>query len=198
MTSKPVAVKRPSASTVPVAKPQCKIHASAIVSDKAQITGSHLVEIGENVIVHPHARIRAEYGNVLIGKGSTIAEKAIVGPDEGGDGADVVLGEGVSVETGAVIEAKKIGDYSTIEVNGQIGPGALIGKWCKVAVLCKVGNAEVLDDFTVVFGEGQRGRRMDLVLRDKKAVRDAKLKGKAMELELLKTLIPNGKVKWTG
>ena len=198
MASKLAPSKRPSSSTVPVVKPQCKIHSTAVVADKAQITGSHLVEIGENVIIHPHAKIKAEYGNVFIGKGSMIAEKAIVGPLEGDGEMDVVLGEGVSIETGALVEAKKIGDHTTIEVNSKIGAGALIGRWCKVAPLCEVGDAELLDDFTVVFGDGHKGRRIDVVLRDKKEVRDAKLKGKAMEMEVLRALIPDGSVKWAG
>ena len=198
MASKPAPSKRPSASTVPPAKPHCKIHSTAIVADKAQITGSHLVEIGENVIIHPHARIKAEHGNVVIGKGCMIAEKAIVGASVGEGETDVVLGEGVSIETGAVVEAKKISDHSTIEVNSKIGAGALVGKWCKVAPLCRLGESKVLEDFTVVFGDGQKGRRIDVILRDKKEVRDAKLKGKAMEMEVLKSLIPDGSVKWTG
>lgn len=162
------------------------------------MTGSHLVEIGENVVIHPHARIKAECGNVFIGKGCQIAEKAIIGAGEGQDEMDVVLGEGVIIETGAVVEAKKIGDHSTIEVNSKIGAGALVGKWCKVAPMCVVGQSEVLDDFTVVFGEGHKGRRVDVVVRDGKEVRDAKLKGMAMEMEVLRGLIPDGKVKWTG
>lgn len=174
------------------------MHSTAVIADKAQITGSHLVDIGENVIVHPHAKIRAEYGNVLIGKGSVVAEKAVVGVSTGDGQTDVVLGEGVSIETGAVIEAKKIGDYSTIEVNSRVGREALVGRWCKVAPLCEVADSDVLDDFTVVFGEGHKGRRIDGVLRDKKEVRDAKLKGKTMEMEVLRTLIPDGSLKWAG
>jgi dynactin-6 len=127
-----------------------------------------------------------------------IAEKAIVGLNEGDGVMDVVLGEGVSIEPGAVVEAKKIGDHSTIDVNSKIGAGALVGKWCKVAPLCRVGESEVLEDYTVVFGDGQKGRRIDSVLRDKKEVRDAKIKGKAMEMEVLRGLIPDGSVKWTG
>ena len=198
MASKSAPSKRPQSTAVATAKPQCRIHPTAIVADKAQITGSYVVDIGENVVIHPHARIKAEHGNVVIGKGCQIAEKAIVGPPENETETDVVLGEGVSIESGVVIEAKKIGDYSTIEVNAEIRAGALVGKWCKVAPVCEVGESEVLDDFTVVFGEGQKGRRIDVVVREKKEVRDAKLKGKAMEMEVLRGLIPDGKVKWTG
>lgn len=196
MATKPAISKARSSTAVPLVKPQCKFHPTAIVADKAQITGSHVVEIGENVVVHPHAKISAEHGNVFIGKGCQIAEKAIVGPSEAE--TDVTLGECVSIESAAVIEAKKIGDYSTIEVGAKVDAGALIGRWCKVASSCEVGKSEVLDDFTIVFGESQKGRRIDVVVRDKKEVRDAKLKGRNIEMEVLRTLITDGKVKWTG
>lgn len=198
MASKPALSKKPSSAAVPAAKPQCKIHPTAVVADKAQISGTKLVEIGENVIIHPHARIQAEHGNVFIGRGCQIAEKTVIGAREGEGEMDVVLGEGVSIQTGAVVEAKKVGDYSTIEVNAKIGAGALVGKWCKVAGSCTVGESEVLEDFTVVFGESHECRRTDVVLRDKKEVRDAKLRGKAMEMEVLRTWIPDGSAKWTG
>ncbi|TKA23432.1 hypothetical protein B0A54_17817, partial [Friedmanniomyces endolithicus] len=63
MASRPApAPKRPS--QLPASKPPCTIHPSAIIADKAQITGSHTVEIGENAVIHPWARIRAEGGKV--------------------------------------------------------------------------------------------------------------------------------------
>ena len=197
MTSKPALSKKPSATSVLLIKPQCKIHSTAVVSDKAQITGSHIVEIGENCVIHPYAKLNADFGNVVIGKGCIIAEKAVVGVSEASGETDCIIGDSVSIETGAVVEAKKVGDHSTIEVNSKIGAGAIVGKWCKVAPLCQVKEKEVLEDLTVVFGEGHECRRFDVVVRDRKEVKDAKMKGRAMELEVLRGLIPDGSVKWT-
>lgn len=197
MTTKPSPTKRqPSTSSVPAVKPQCKIHSLATVADKAQITGSKVVEIGENAFIHPHARIKAEHGNVIIGKGSIISEKAVVGVAEGSEEADVVVGEFVSIESGALVEARKIGDHTTIEVNAKIGRGAVVGKWCKIAPLCEVREKEVLEDYTVVFGNGQK--RTDVVLKEGKDVRDMKARGRDKEVELLKTLIPDASIKWSG
>ena len=204
MTSRPAAPKHQSSTSTPVAKPQCKIHPTAVVADKAQITGSYVVEIGENSIIHPHAKIKAEYGNVVIGKGCVIAEKAVAGVAEKGqedgngkDGVDVVLGEGVSVETSAVVEARKVGDWTDVGVGARIGRDAVVGKWCKIAPKCEVRAREVLEDFTVVFGEGNKGRRVDGVLKERKEVRDARVRGRVMEMEVLRGCIADGKVKWT-
>jgi dynactin-6 len=102
------------------------IHPLAIVADKAQIVGSHPVEIGEQSVLHPHCRIRADHGPVKIGKRCIIQEAATVGA--GGGGSDIHIGNGVNVEAGAVVEAKSIGDGTLIEAKAKIGKGAVIGK----------------------------------------------------------------------
>lgn len=198
MTSKPAPSKRQqlSTSTVPVVKPQCNIHSTALVADKVQITGAHIVEIGEDVIIHPHARIRAEHGNVIIGKGSIIAEKAIVGVAEGSGETDIVIGDGVSIESGAVVEAREVGDHSTVEINAKIGQSAVVGKWCKIAPLEEVRAKEILKDYTVVFGNGRR--RADGVLKERKEVREMKCKARVLEMEALRGLMVDAKVRWTG
>jgi dynactin-6 len=200
MTSKPPGPSKAQSSTnaIPTVKPQCKIHPSATIADKAQLTGSHTIEIGENVIIHPHAKLKAEQGSIFIGKGCIVSEKAIIGFGEAGsEEADLVIGEGVSIESGAVVEARKVGDHCTLGINCKVEKGAVLGRWCKVAPLCEIRALEVLDDYTVVFGEGQKRRRVDVAARDKKEIRDAKLKGMEMERELLKGLIVDNKIKWT-
>lgn len=197
MTTKASPTKRQSStSSAPVIKPQCRIHSLATVADKAQITGGNAVKIGENAFIHPHARLRAEHGNLTIGEGSIVAERAVLGVAEGAEDTDIVIGNGVSIESGAIVEAKRIGDNTTIEVNAKIGKGAVIGKWCKIAPLCEVDEKEMLDDYTVIFGSGQR--RVDVVLKERQDVRDMKIKGREKEIELLKTLIPDASVKWSG
>lgn len=208
MTSRPSAPsKADSSAGTSSTKPQCRFHPSAIIADKAQLSGPGTITIDADVIIHPHAKLAATLGNVSIGSGSTVSEKAIIGltsapsSTSNVDAAaqtDVVIGDGVNVESGALVEARKIGDHSVIGINSKIGRGAVVGKWCKVAALCEVKVDEVLEDFTVVFGEGQAGRRLDVAARDKEEVRRARMKGMEMERELLKGVIVDGKVKWGG
>jgi dynactin-6 len=40
----------------------------------------------------------------------------------------VFIENGVVIETGAVVEARKIGEGSVVEVNARIGRGAIVGK----------------------------------------------------------------------
>ena len=195
MSSKSFAGPRSSTSSaVPVVKPQCTLHPSAIVADKAHLIGPHKLGIGENTVVHPQARILAEHGNVSIGRNCIVAEKAILGPREARDGADLTIAEGVSIESGAVVEARSVGEHTTVEVKAKIGKGAVVGRWCKIAPSCRIEENEVLPDFTVVYGLGQR--RVDTVLRDLKEMRDLRVKARDMEIGLLRTLIADGSLKW--
>ncbi|KYG42314.1 hypothetical protein M433DRAFT_7248 [Acidomyces richmondensis BFW] len=194
MTSKPL----PSATgnTTPGSKPPCRIHPSAVIADKAQITGTYPVEIGENVIIHPYARIRADHGKVIIGKNSMVYENATVGlsdSDPKVDHEEVSIGEGVNIETGAVVEARSVGDGTTIEVNAIIGKGAVVGKYCKIVPLETVGPGEVLDDFSVLYGAGQR---IDTTTMCHPEIREAKRVGQEKAVELMKKLIPNSSAKW--
>lgn len=194
MSSRTSGSKRPpSASTAPIIKPKCTLHPSAVIADKAQLTGSHSVELEENVILHPYARIRAEHGSVRIGKNSTVSETAVVGLEEGGEGA-VVVGTNVSIETGAVVQAKNVGDGSIVETSSKLGVGAVLGRHCKVTASQEVRAGEVLPDFTVVYGDNQR--RVDRTLERNEEIRTMKVSGQEKQVELLKRLMPNAASKW--
>lgn len=197
MASKPIDLaKRPSSTITPTAaKPSTKIHSLAVIADRAQLSGPNTVAIDANTILLPHARIKSEHGNVSIGKGCIIGEKAIIGTASS-EGGDVFISNGANIEPGAVIEGKKIGEYSTIGPQARIGAGAVVGRWCKIEALCEIGEGEVLEDFTVVYGYGER--RVDATLRDRGEVREMRVKGRAKEVELLQSLIPDAGAKWRG
>lgn len=40
----------------------------------------------------------------------------------------MLIGDGVVIEVGAVVEAQSVGDGTVIEVNARIGKGAVLGK----------------------------------------------------------------------
>lgn len=155
------------------------------------------MEIGENVILHPYARIRADHGKVSIGKNSMVYENATIGlsdSDTEGDCRGVAIGDGVNIETGAAVEARSVGEGTTIEVNATVGKGAMVGRYCKIAPLERVGPQDVLDDFTVLYGAGQR--RIDTTMMRHPEIREAKRIGQEKAVELMKKLIPNSSAKW--
>lgn len=207
---------RRQASAVPGPKPPCSIHPSAIISDKAVIVGIHPVSIGENVVLHPFAKITSNTGAVRIGKNCVISDRATVGlSDTPGTfaGTTVELEESVSVESGSIVQAEKIGSGSTIEANSTIGPGVVVGKvrvqaifyicltvvltlglkFCKITASSNI-RSENLPDFTIVYGGN--ARRIDTTTKTRSDVRDLKLKGQAMHIETLKRLVPSNTMKW--
>jgi dynactin-6 len=129
---------RRQASAVPGPKPPYSIHPSAIISDKAVIVGTHPVSIGENVVLHPFAKIVSNTGAVRIGKNCVVGDRATVGlGDSPGTfaGTTVELEESVSIESGSIVQAEKVGTGSTVEANSTLGPGVIVGRVSNQSIL---------------------------------------------------------------
>ncbi|KAM0701986.1 hypothetical protein Q7P35_010896 [Cladosporium inversicolor] len=180
MASRPPTTKRSTATpyTLPVERPPCTIDPTAVVADKATIIGTYPVEIAEHAVIHPYARIRAEGGRVTIGPYCVIAETAIVGLPEGQRG-DVVLDRHVSVESGAEVLAKHVGEVTEVlsvdAYGGCAGWGAGGGFY---------GG---------VWG-GQR--RRDRTLVGSEEIQRQRVKAQEKHVEMLKKLVVDGKSKW--
>ncbi|CAK1364697.1 hypothetical protein CB0940_08354 [Cercospora beticola] len=196
MAARPAPSAKRTSAAVPAelfTRPPCKIHPSAVVSEKAQITGTHTVELCEDSVLHPHSKIKAERGIVYIGKRTIICGATTVGVLEGE--GNVIVGDEVTIEAGAVVEAKSVGDGTVIEAKAKIGRGAVIGKHCKITPLSEISADEQLPDYTIVYGDNQR--RHDHTMADNAEIRDAQRKGQVLHIETLQKLIPNASHKWT-
>jgi len=195
MASRPPTTKRSTATpyTLPVERPPCNIDPTAVVADKATIIGTFPVEIAEHAVIHPYARIRAEGGRVTIGPYCVIAETAIVGLPEGQRG-DVVLDRHVSVESGAEVLAEHVGEVTEVGVQTKIGAGATVGRFCRLTPAEVVQDGEQVQDFTVVFGDGQR--RKDTTTLGSEEIQKQRVKAQEKHVEVLKKLIVDGKTKW--
>ena len=65
------------------------------------------------------------------------------------------------IESGAVVEAARIGDYSIIEAGAKLGKGCVVGEGCKVCSLVTVPEGGEVGDGMVVWGEGWDQRRRE-------------------------------------
>lgn len=199
MTTQPPAARRaPSTTTAAIsaAKPPCTIHSTAIISDRAQLIGTYQVTIGENVVIHPYARIRAESGPVTIGALCTVSENAIVGLPPGVPSSEVVLERAVAVDSGAEVCAKSVGEGTEIGIGAKVGDGCVVGRYCRITPKEVLGSGTELGDYMVVFGDGEW--RADKTMRESEEMRGIRMKGKQKEVETLRRLIPNAAAKWTG
>jgi len=173
-------------------KPPTSLAPSLVIAEQASLTGTHLITLGSNTVVHPRAKLNSAYAPITVGGNCVICERSSIGfhsetPDSERQG--VVIENGVVVEVGAVVEAKLVGEGTVIEVQAKIGKGAVLGKHCKIGPLCEVADEEVIPDFTVVYGNGMR--RLD-----SSGVEDLKLKMVARQIEVLRKLIPSNLAKF--
>ena len=112
-------------------KPPTSLSSMLVIADNASLTGTHLITLGSNTVVHPRTKLSSGFAPIQIGSSCIICERSSIGlqsaPSED-EKEGVVIENGVIVEVGATVEAKRIGEGSVIEVNARIGKGAIIGK----------------------------------------------------------------------
>ena len=211
-----------SATTKPsLSKPPTTIHPSAVVAEKAILTGPHPITIGANAVIHPFARIVSNAGPVTIGQNVIVNEKAVVGTAGSADEVglvegmikEAVLGDNVTIESSVVVEASTIGEGSTIEIGARVRSGARIGKvshgllytfsntlthglkYCKLSPKASVDANVVLEDYTTF--SCPSNSRSDHLLKFNPTIRALKLKRQKDQVELLRRLIPSNLAKWS-
>ncbi|KAE9373454.1 trimeric LpxA-like protein [Stipitochalara longipes BDJ] len=181
------------ASTMPAPpKPPISLASSLIIAEHASLTGTNLITLGSNTVVHPRARFNSAYAPITVGSNCIVCERSSIGfhsEAAADERQGVVIENSVVIEVGAVVEAKTVGEGTVIEVQAKIGKGAVLGKHCKIGPLCEINEGEVVPDFTVVYGTGMR--RLD-----SSGVEDLKLKMVARQIEVLKRLIPSNLAKF--
>lgn len=203
---------RTAASAGP--RPPCTIHSSAIISDKAIITGTYPVSIGENSVLHPYSKISSAVAPISIGRNCIIAERAAVGlAQESRDDnkqSTVELGDNISVEAGAIVEARLLDDGTIVDVDATAGRGTStgkvmglviqrmitrtdLGKFCKISAACTISH-EHLPDYTIIYGRNER--RIDTTVQSREDIKALKIKGHLMQIDNLKRLIPSNTAKW--
>ncbi|KAL2127378.1 hypothetical protein VTI74DRAFT_10827 [Chaetomium olivicolor] len=176
-------------------KPPVRFSSSITIADSALLTGTHLIAIHSESVVHPRAKLDSLAGSINIGRRCIIHERATLGA-VGTNGriteAAVTLGDYVTVEAGASIEAGEtvIGDGTVVGVGAKVGAGALIGKNCTLAPLTEIAAGDVVPDLTVVYSNGLRRT-------DRRDVVELRHKGQARQIDVLRRMIPSNPAKFT-
>ena len=112
-------------------KPPTSLASSLTIAEHASLTGTHLITLGSNTVVHPRAKFSSAHAPIAVGSNCIICERSSIGfqseasPNER---QGVVIQNGVVIEVGAVVEAKTVGEGTVIEVQAKIGKGAVLGK----------------------------------------------------------------------
>ncbi len=112
-------------------KPPTSLASTLTIAEQASLTGSHLITLGSNTVVHPRARFNSVHAPITVGSNCIICERSSIGyhsETANDERQGVTIENGVVVEVGAVVEAKTVGEGTVIEVQAKIGKGAVLGK----------------------------------------------------------------------
>ena len=118
---------RTSASSAadPVVRPPVELHPLCVIDGGAQLTGTNLIRIGSNTVIHPKARLNSLNGPITVGESCIIGERSLL---QAADAEGLAIGDAVLVECNAVVEGKEVGEGTDVEVGVRIGKGAVVGK----------------------------------------------------------------------
>jgi carbonic anhydrase/acetyltransferase-like protein (isoleucine patch superfamily) len=104
-----------------------KIGRNVYVHPSADIIG--LVTLGDDCYVAPGARIRGDYGEILIGRGTSIEENCVIHarPDQ-----ITRIGDYVTVGHGSIIHNATVDDYVVVGMGAIISDWAVVGEWAAI------------------------------------------------------------------
>ena len=104
-----------------------KLGENVYVHPSADIIG--LVTLGDDCFVAPGARIRGDYGEIVVGDGTSIEENCVIHarPDQ-----VTRVGDYVTVGHGSIIHGATIHDYAVIGMGSIISDWAVVGEWAAI------------------------------------------------------------------
>ena len=107
------------------------------------------VIIGENCYIGPGARIRGDYGSIIIGDNTAVEENAVVHarPDE-----VATLGNNVTIGHASIIHNATIHDWAVIGMGAIVSDWAEIGEWGVVAEGAVVKNKQKIPKKAIAVG----------------------------------------------
>lgn len=117
------------------------------VFDTADVIGN--VTLGENCYVGPGARIRGDYGAIIIGDNTAVEENVVVHarPDD-----ITKIGNYVTIGHGSIIHNATIRDWAVIGMGAIVSDFSIIGNWAVVAEGAVVKNKQKIPDRMIAVG----------------------------------------------
>ena len=124
-----------------------KIGEGTYVSHSAEVIGD--VSIGKQCYIGPGAKIRGDYGSILIGNKTSIEENCVLHarPNE-----TCEIGNMVTVGHGAILHNCTVKDYAIIGMGAIVSDYAVVGVWSVVAEGCVVKNKQSIKNEKIVAG----------------------------------------------
>lgn len=127
------------------------IHPSAFIHPQASIIGD--VIIGKNVYVGPGARIRGDWGQIVIEDDCNVQENCVIHMFPG---VTVYLRKMAHIGHGAIIHGANIGENTLVGMNAVIMDESNIGAGCIVGALTFIKQASQVPERSMIVGNPAR------------------------------------------
>ncbi|XP_065388626.1 dynactin subunit 6-like [Macaca fascicularis] len=144
---------------------------------------------GAQSVIHPKARIIAEAGPIVIGKGNLIEEQALIinapsdniTPDtEDPEPKPMIIGTNNVLEVGCHSQAMKMGDNNVIELKAYVGRNGILTSGCLTGACCNLDTFKVIPENMVIYGA-------DCLRR----VQAERPQPRTLQLDFLMKILPN-------
>ena len=124
------------------------------VAPDANVIGK--VILGEDVGIWFGATLRGDNEPIIVGARSNIQEGVVVHTDPG---KPVIIGEGCTIDHGAIIHGCTIGNNSLVGMGATVLNGAVIGNNCLIGANALVTEGKVYPDNSLIVGSPAKAVR---------------------------------------
>lgn len=120
---------------------------NSYVAHSAEVVGD--VKIGENCYIGPGAKIRGDYGSVMIGNHTSVQENCVLhaGPDQ-----SISIGDNVSIGHGAIVHGTTIHNFVIVGMGAIVADHSEINDWCIVAAGALVTSNTIIERESLAVG----------------------------------------------
>jgi carbonic anhydrase/acetyltransferase-like protein (isoleucine patch superfamily) len=124
-----------------------RIGKDCYIFESADIIGD--VHIGRNVYIGPGARLRGDYGRIIVGDWSSIEDNVVVHarPDE-----ETKIAKSVTVGHGAVLHNCTIWSFCVVGMGSVVSDWARMGEWAVLGEGAVVKNRQILEPGDIAVG----------------------------------------------
>uniref|UniRef100_A0A0N4ZNJ2 Dynactin subunit 6 n=1 Tax=Parastrongyloides trichosuri TaxID=131310 RepID=A0A0N4ZNJ2_PARTI len=130
-------------------------HENSQVLEKCILSGE--ITVGDSTVIQPQASILATKGPIIIGS-KNIIEEFVVIENLNENGEPLIIGDRNTFEVGSIFKGKSVGNQNLFSVRSSIGSNTMVTDFCSIGTKCSVKGNEILQPFTVVFGENSDRR----------------------------------------
>ncbi|MFH1421691.1 MAG: gamma carbonic anhydrase family protein [Planctomycetota bacterium] len=124
-----------------------QIGAETYVSESADVIGD--VAIGNNCYIGPGARIKGDYGSIIIGNKTNVQENCVL---HARPGKKCVVGNGCFISHGSILHNCTINDNARVGMGAIVSDYAVVGKSAVLGEGCIVVQKQEIPPHAVAVG----------------------------------------------